>query len=894
MKDKLNELRAITEELGRIRGRHTELVSVYVPAGYGLAKVVEQIRSEQGTAMNIKSKAVRKNVTSALEKILQHLKLYKETPQNGLAIFCGNVSDKEGVADLEIWAVEPPEPLKTKLYRCDQAFVLDPLRDMIREREIYGLILFDKSEATIGILKGKKIEVLKHLESIVPGKTRAGGWCVHEDTLMPMGDGKILPVKEIGNEEFLSFDFRSGMAVKSKHNHYSQRKSDNAFKIITHQPRIEIAATPEHNFFVVGEKGIITKHLEDLKKGERLLAVKKINISGGRIALPAAKSKGIKFPSEVNKKLAQFLGYMIGDGCIERDRITLFDANPDLLKVYQEISKEVFGVPGSMKERKGRNYWHLRIYGRELVNKMQKYFPEAARSFEKDIPPAINMLENGVLAGFLRGLFDAEGYVNSSSLRVGITTNREFMMRSLQVMLLRFGVISSFGPVSGKSFAKKQKYCITIDDRESLERFSSQIGFSGKKAEALGLMIKKRSRMSRVDQVPIDGRYVRNLVKSLKMNSSDFPEAGTMYLLGKRQMSRQVFEKNVIRKVEKRIQELRSSPEDAHELRKLVRMKYDEIARILGVSTSTVFGNMKNGWNVKAARKAMGGERRSMIKEGKDVIRELRNALNSDAISVKIGSITPAESKGLFYDMEIPKHENFIANGIIIHNSANRYARIREGMLNDFMKKVGDIASQSFKEFEDFLGLIIGGPGPVKEQFAEGDYLDYTIKDRIIGVVDTSYTGEPGLREILERAEEMLSEASVTKERKLLERFFGELGKDSGLAVYGLKETIEATEAGNLELMIISEDFDWVRFGFECPACGEKFEKVLDRKQAGSQKCKCGEKPNIVSERELTEEIVESAEKIGTTVYVVSSSTGMGEQLKELGGIVGILRYRKE
>jgi peptide chain release factor subunit 1 len=167
------------------------------------------------------------------------------------------------------------------------------------------------------------------------------------------------------------------------------------------------------------------------------------------------------------------------------------------------------------------------------------------------------------------------------------------------------------------------------------------------------------------------------------------------------------------------------------------------------------------------------------------------------------------------------------------------------------------------------------------------------LKERVIGVVDTSYTGEPGLREIVERAEEILSEASVTKERKVLERFFEELGKDSGLAVYGLKETVEATEAGNLEIMIISEDFDWVRFGFECPACGEKFSKVLDRKQSGKQKCKCGKKPDIVSEKELTEEIVESAEKIGTTVYIVSSSTGMGEQLKELGGIVGILRYRQ-
>ena len=59
-------LKFLIEELEKIRGRHTELVSVYVPQGFNLNKVVEQLRNEQGTASNIKSKAVRKNVLSAL------------------------------------------------------------------------------------------------------------------------------------------------------------------------------------------------------------------------------------------------------------------------------------------------------------------------------------------------------------------------------------------------------------------------------------------------------------------------------------------------------------------------------------------------------------------------------------------------------------------------------------------------------------------------------------------------------------------------------------------------------------------------------------------------------------------------------------------------------------
>lgn len=168
-------LKKLIKQLAEIRGRHTELVTVYVPAGYSMHDIAGQLRQEQSTAENIKSKPVRKNVTTALEKILRHLTLYKKTPEHGVAIFCGNISGKEGVAEIELWAVEPPEPVKTKMYWCDQRFVLEPLQEMFEEKEVYGLINLDRSEADVALLKGKKIEPLVHYESIVPGKTRAGG-----------------------------------------------------------------------------------------------------------------------------------------------------------------------------------------------------------------------------------------------------------------------------------------------------------------------------------------------------------------------------------------------------------------------------------------------------------------------------------------------------------------------------------------------------------------------------------------------------------------------------------------------------------------------------------------------------------------------------------------------
>lgn len=396
------KLREFVKKMENVRGRHTELVTVYVPEGYNINKVSEQIKNEQSTASNIKSKAVRKNVLAALEKISVHLKNFRETPKNGLAIFCGNVSEKEGQSDIELWAIEPPEPIRQRLYRCDQTFIMDPLKELVREREIYGIIVIDKSDADIGVLKGKHITKLKHFDSLVPGKTEAGGW------------------------------------------------------------------------------------------------------------------------------------------------------------------------------------------------------------------------------------------------------------------------------------------------------------------------------------------------------------------------------------------------------------------------------------------------------------------------------------------------------------SQARYARVREGLLNDFMKQVGDVASQKFMKYgKDLIGVVVAGPGPVKETFASGDFLNYEIKNKIIGIVSISYSGDYGLHEAIERSEDILKDASITKEKEILDRFFTELRKDTGLAVYGLKETINSIESGALEILMLTDKFPWKKLTLACRSCDFSMERVMKKEQAISMKCpECDENLELDNSEDITEEIKKNAENFGTEVKVVSDETNEGVQFRELGGIGGILRFK--
>jgi peptide chain release factor subunit 1 len=168
-------LKKLLKELHSQRAPHTEFVTVYVPTGYDLIKIIQHLQEEQGTASNIKSASTRKNVQNALEKMIQHLRTIGKTPPNGLAVFSGNVAAGEGKQDVRVWSIEPPVPLNTRIYRCDKLFVTDLIQEMLVEHNVYGLVVLDRRDAVIALLKGKTIVPLKKTHSEVPGKFKAGG-----------------------------------------------------------------------------------------------------------------------------------------------------------------------------------------------------------------------------------------------------------------------------------------------------------------------------------------------------------------------------------------------------------------------------------------------------------------------------------------------------------------------------------------------------------------------------------------------------------------------------------------------------------------------------------------------------------------------------------------------
>jgi peptide chain release factor subunit 1 len=171
------KLTRMINELSSISGHGTELVTVYIPPRRPIYDVIAQLRTEAGTASNIKSDLTRTHVQDALSRTVEQLKLFKETPENGLIIFCGALPTGKGIGTekIEIFPVMPPKPVQIQLYRCDDHFWTEHLKDMLKDDKAMGLLTIDTQEAGLGVLSGDRWQVEDTLTSGVSGKHRAGG-----------------------------------------------------------------------------------------------------------------------------------------------------------------------------------------------------------------------------------------------------------------------------------------------------------------------------------------------------------------------------------------------------------------------------------------------------------------------------------------------------------------------------------------------------------------------------------------------------------------------------------------------------------------------------------------------------------------------------------------------
>lgn len=234
--------------------------------------------------------------------------------------------------------------------------------------------------------------------------------------------------------------------------------------------------------------------------------------------------------------------------------------------------------------------------------------------------------------------------------------------------------------------------------------------------------------------------------------------------------------------------------------------------------------------------------------------------------------------------------------------SARRYERLREMRLQEYFRRVGEHANETFLPIETLKGLIIAGPGPTKYDFEKGDYLNYMLKDKVIDIIDTAYVEEQGVKEVVDKAPEIMRKIRYIEEKQIVQQFLYEVGHDTGMATYGEEEVRRALEAGAVRTLLLSEGLDVIRVKVKCNACSYEEQQTMKSQMLTSFEQSLFGKPcpkckapalGIAETQELIENFAQLAEYTNTDIEMISGETEEGQMLKNsFGGIAAILRFK--
>ena len=172
---KQHKLRKLIAWLSDKEGRGNEFVSLYIPPRTSIDTVIASLKNEPHETI-IEPRSVEERGQAALKNVIQQVRQHREIPENGLALFAGAFkTDNQESEILNVEEIVPPEPVTNYLYQVDDHFLLDPLRQMLRDQRIVGIMVMDSKEACFGILMGERLEIIESITSGIPGKTGKGG-----------------------------------------------------------------------------------------------------------------------------------------------------------------------------------------------------------------------------------------------------------------------------------------------------------------------------------------------------------------------------------------------------------------------------------------------------------------------------------------------------------------------------------------------------------------------------------------------------------------------------------------------------------------------------------------------------------------------------------------------
>ena len=99
---------------------------------------------------------------------------------------------------------------------------------------------------------------------------------------------------------------------------------------------------------------------------------------------------------------------------------------------------------------------------------------------------------------------------------------------------------------------------------------------------------------------------------------------------------------------------------------------------------------------------------------------------------------------------------------------------------------------------------------------------DQRVHSKVLKLVDIFYGGENGFNQANELSTEVLFNTKFIQESKLLGWYFDEISQDMGKYCFGVEDTLQALEMGAVEVLIVHENLNVVRYVLHCQGTEEE------------------------------------------------------------------------
>jgi len=255
---------------------------------------------------------------------------------------------------------------------------------------------------------------------------------------------------------------------------------------ITTRAGYKIKATKEHPVKAFKGKECIWKEVRDLKVGDKIPIIR-------------APQKFGKL-SKITEEEAEIVGQILGDGCISRwKEHTKLGYSDNVCICYDLKDKDVllrqFKLLKSFKlfPRKAlyKSYGNIYLNRNKDVSFIKNLGISRARAWEKEVPDYIFQSKESIIAKFLSGLFEADGWISNQGC-VGLGSSSYKMITQVHMLLLMFGIVAQVRHQKAfdwklkgttKIFHSKESWQLRLS-RNPARVFSEKIGFISKRKRA--------------------------------------------------------------------------------------------------------------------------------------------------------------------------------------------------------------------------------------------------------------------------------------------------------------------------------------------------------------------------------------------------------------------------